>query len=155
MISSTKLQRLLFVGITLAGVGATHAEPNRVAFPDNIDELIHYTTFTRNEEERMLTTRAAIEAAQAGQPMPDGTHVVIQFWKDDAITRYFVMQKGAGWGADYDEARRTGDWQFQYFNADGTVREGENSARCQACHQSRADDQYQFMYSDLLSHQLD
>ena len=53
------------------------AEPNRVTFPD-IDALEHYTTVNRGEvTEHMLTTPEALAAARAGEPMPDGTHVVL------------------------------------------------------------------------------
>ncbi len=30
------------------------------------------------------------------------------------------MEKGEGWGADYDARRRTADWQFQWFEPDQT-----------------------------------
>ncbi|MFC3182261.1 cytochrome P460 family protein [Cypionkella sinensis] len=128
------------------------AEANRVTFPENIDELEQYTTVTRDEVEDILTSREAIEAAKKGQPMPYGTHVVIRFHRDGAITRYFVMQKGEGWGADYPNGR-TDDWQFQWFNADRTVNLDENTARCQACHSGRADDQFVFTYDALQAHE--
>jgi len=148
------VQFVALFAIGLAGFPLpVHAEPNRVTFPTNIDEFVHYSTVVRGEDELMLTSREAMEAAKAGQPMPDGSHVVIEFRRDGEVTRYFVMQKGAGWGADYDEARRTGDWQFQEFNADRTVNTASDSARCQSCHRNRADDQYQFMYDDLLNFQ--
>ena len=131
---------------------AAHAEPNRVTFPENIDEFVHYSTVTRGEVEEMLTSQDAIDAAKSGLPMPDGTHVVIRFHRDGEVTRYFVMEKGAGWGADYPPERQTGDWQFQFFNADRTIKADEDSARCQSCHRRQAEDQYQFMFDDLLAH---
>lgn len=115
------------------------AEANRVTFPENIAALEHYTTVTCGEVEEMLTTRAAIEAAKAGLQMPYGTHVVIRFLRDGEVTRWFVMQRGEGWGADYPDGR-TEDWQFQWFNADRTVNLAENTARCMACHSGRAAD---------------
>lgn len=127
------------------------AEPNRVTFPDAMDQFEHYATVTRGETEDMLTTREALEAAKKGEPLPYGTHVVIRFHRDGAITRYFVMQKGEGWGADYPDGR-TEDWQFQFFNADKTVRAGENTARCMSCHSSRADEQFTFTFQDMLTH---
>lgn len=134
--------------------GTANAEPNRVTFPANYDEFVHYSTFQRSEEERMMTTRDAIAAAQRGEPMPDGTHVIIEFRNDaDEVTRFFVMEKGAGWGADFPDAQRTGDWQFQEFLADRSVNTTANTARCMSCHQGRADDDYQFMYDDLLGFQ--
>jgi hypothetical protein len=145
-----RLLPLSLVAVMTAGLALPAlAEANRVTFPENIDEVVHYSTVVRGEEERMLTSREAMEAAKQGLPMPDGSHVVIEFRQDGEVTRYFIMEKGAGWGADYGE--RTGDWQFQAFNADRTPDIANDSARCQSCHQARADSQYQFMYDDLLA----
>jgi hypothetical protein len=128
------------------------AESNRVTFPENIDELEHYTTVTRgNVTEHMLTSREAIEAAQRGEPMPEGTHVVLVDYREGEVFRYFVMQKGPGWGADYDEDRRTGDWQFQWFHPDRTIKADENTARCQSCHGRRADNEFMFTFNDLMA----
>lgn len=124
------------------------AETNRVTFPENLEEMEHYTTVTRSEVEEMLTTREAIEAAKAGEPMPYGTHVVIRFLRDGEVTRWFVMQRGEGWGADYPDGR-TEDWQFQWFNADRTVNLAENTGRCMACHSGRTEDQFTFTYDAL------
>lgn len=127
------------------------AETNRVTFPQDIDALEHYTTVTRGEVEDILTSRAAIDAVKAGQPMPYGTHVVIRFHRDGEITRYFVMQNGEGWGADNPDGR-TADWQFQWFNADGSVNLAENTARCQACHSSRAEQQFLFTHDAMIAY---
>jgi hypothetical protein len=58
------------------------------------------------------------------------------------------MQKDDGWGSDFDESRRTDDWQFQWYWPDGSINTAENTARCQSCHQSRSDSQYMFTFSD-------
>ena len=134
-------------------VAPADAEQNRVTIPDAIDQLIHYTTVTRGETEDILTTAEAIEAARNGQPLPNGTHVVIRFHRDGEVTRYFVMQKGQGWGADYPDSR-TEDWQFQAFNADRTIKADEMTERCMACHASRADEQFTFTFDEMRNHVL-
>lgn len=128
------------------------AEANRVTFPD-LDKLIHYTTVRRgNTVEHMLTTRAAIDAAKKGQPIPNGTHFVLIDHRDGKLSRYFVMQKGAGWGQDYDARRRTDDWQFQWFLTDQkSINPSENTARCQSCHEPRKDDEFLYTFNDLRS----
>ena len=127
------------------------AEPNRVTFPDNIEALQHYTTVTRGEvTEFMYTSPAALDALKAGEPVPDGTQFILQDWRDGVVYRLFVMQKGAGWGADYDEAVRTGDWQFQWYWPDGSINTDENTERCRACHQSREGREFLFTYNDAL-----
>jgi len=136
------------IGLTLPAL----AEPNRVTFPDNIDELVHYSTVSRGEvTEHMVTTPEAIAAAKAGQPMPDGTHVVLIDYRGGEVFRYFVMQKGAGWGEDQPEGQRTGDWQFQAFTPDRMNNPNEDPARCQGCHRPRESTEFQFMFNDLLA----
>jgi hypothetical protein len=119
-----------------------YAEPNRVQFP-NLDALVHYTTVRRgNVMEHIMTTPAAMDAVKNGQPIPTGTHFVLVDHRDGELYRYFVMQKGEGFGADYDEGRRTGDWQFQWFWPDKSINMDENTARCQSCHSGQQDSDY-------------
>jgi hypothetical protein len=125
------------------------AEGNRVAFP-NLEQLVHYTTVRRgNVTEHMLTTQDAIAAVKAGQPIPNGSHVVLVDYREGEVFRYFVMQKGNGWGRDYDDRRRTADWQFQWFKPDRTINMNENTARCQSCHQARADNEYLYTFDQM------
>ncbi len=135
-------------GVLLVG-WQVHAEPNRTTMPD-IDKLIHYTTVTRGEvTEHLMTTREAIEAVKKGEPVPPGSHVVLVDYRDGEVFRYFVMEKGQDWGADYGERRRTGDWQFQWFKPDMTINMDENTARCQSCHTSRADRDFLYSFNEM------
>ena len=132
---------LASAAITLVGWQVS-AENNRVTFP-TLEQLVHYTTVRRgNVTEHIMTTPEAIEAVKKGQPIPSGTQFVLVDYRDGEIFRYFVMEKGNGWGGDYDERRRTGDWQFQWFKPDKTINMNENTARCQSCHQSQAGSEY-------------
>lgn len=140
--------------VALVGI-RVHAEPNRTTMPD-IDKLVHYTTVTRGEvTEHIMTTPEAIEAVKNGQPVPVGTHFVLVDYRDNKVFRYFVMEKGADWGADYDENRRTGDWQFQWFKPDGSINLAENTARCQSCHSSRSDREFLYTYNELRRFETD
>ena len=138
----TGVLALLVTSAVFAFALHARAEANRVTFP-KLEELIHYTTVRRgNVTEHISTTREALEAIQNGQPVPNGTHFVLADYRDEKIFRYFVMEKGAGWGNDYDERRRTGDWQYQWFKPDRTINLQENTTRCMACHSSQKDNQY-------------
>lgn len=139
----TDLRWLPVTAFLLAALPAA-AEENRVSFPD-ISTMEHFTTVRRGAvTEHMLTPRAAIDAHKAGDPMPYGTQVVLADYRDGALYRLFVMERGEGWGAEYDEATRTGDWQFQWYWPDGSVNMAENTARCRSCHQSRENAGYMF-----------
>jgi hypothetical protein len=131
----------LVAGAALAG-WQVQAETNRVTFPD-LDKLVHYTTVKRgNVTEHIMTTPEALAAVKAKQPVPAGTHFVLVDHRDGNLYRYFVMEKGSGFGADYDNRRRTGDWQFQWFWADKSVNMAENTQRCQSCHRSQEASEY-------------
>jgi lipoprotein-anchoring transpeptidase ErfK/SrfK len=119
-----------------------HAETNRVQFPD-LDALVHYTTVRRGDvTEHIMTTPAAMAAVKNGRQIPAGTHFVLADHRDGKLYRYFVMEKGEGFGAEYDESRRTADWQFQWFWPDKSINLDENTARCQSCHRGQQDSDY-------------
>jgi len=144
------LYRRACLAIATAAVMAAgwqvHAETNRVTFPENVNELVHYATVVRGEvTEHIKTTPEAIEAVKNGQPIPEGTHFVLEDFRDGKPYRYFVMQNGPDWGAEYDEGRRTDNWQFQWFWPDKSVNLDENTARCQGCHQGR--EESDFLYT--------
>lgn len=150
-----KLAKLFALSILASGsvimIGLhVQAETNRVKFPRDLDQLVHYTTVRRgNVTEHIMTTPEAMQAVKDRQPIPAGTHFVLVDYRDNELYRYFVMEKGEGFGADYDESRRTADWQFQWFWPDKSVNSDENTARCQSCHQSQQGSDYLFTASRI------
>lgn len=115
------------------------AEANSVTFPP-IEEFEHYTTVERGEiTEHMMTSREALAALKAGSPVPIGTHLVLVDYRNGQVFRYFVSQK-VGEGA--------GDWEFQWFHPDRSVKADENTARCYSCRRSRQDSQFMFTFSE-------
>ena len=131
------------VGIVALIGWQVRAETNRVKFPENLDQFVHYTTVRRGDvTENIMTTPEAMAAIRKSQPVPAGTHFVLADYRDGKLYRYFVMEKGEGFGSDYDERRRTDDWQFQWFWPDKSVNMNENTARCQSCHRSQAGSDY-------------
>lgn len=118
------------------------AAENAVTFPP-LEQLEHYTTVRRGiTREHMLTSREALDALRAGQPVPTGTHMVLVDYQNDVLARYLVGQKI---GAGEDE------WQYQWFHPDRSVKADENVARCYSCHQSRQDQQFMFTHDGALS----
>jgi hypothetical protein len=149
MKSRTIISASLALCAAFASTGAAYAEPNKVTFPEDLEALELYTTVTRgNIFENVYTSREALDAIQQGEDLPNGTQVVLEIFRDEELWRLFVMEKGEGWGEEYDEASRTGDWQFQWYWPDGTINMEENTARCRSCHMSREDRSYMFTYND-------
>ena len=139
---------------------------DKVAFPANYDKGVLYTTVDRadNKQYRELyvTPAAAVEAAKKGAPLPDGTVLTLvqyravlgadgnptkdangRFSKGD-IVGYTVMEKRAGWGAEYPPEIRNGEWEYQAFTADRKVNEKANLAACFGCHKPHADKDFVF-----------
>jgi hypothetical protein len=106
-----------------------------VSFPENFADGTLYTTVTRGSlKEDIFTSRTAIDAVKKGEPIPSGTVITLVDYRDGKLFRYVVMEKRTGWGAEYPPEKRNGEWEFQAFNADKSVNENENVARCFSCH---------------------
>jgi hypothetical protein len=117
-----------------------------VSFPDMFLGGVHYATVNRgNIREEIFTSREAIQAAKDGRSLPSGTVITLVDYRDGKLFRYVVMEKRAGWGADYPPEKRNGEWEFQAFNADRLVNGNENLDRCFACHKGQA--QHDFVHT--------
>jgi len=141
--------------VTLAIASSVRAGGDKVAFPENYAQGVLYTTIDRadNKQYRELyASRAAVDAAKKGQPLPSGTVLTLVQYaaKLDAqgnpekdangrfiktnIVGYTVMEKRTGWGAEYPETKRNGEWEYQTFRADKTPNTQANLDTCFACH---------------------
>ena len=61
------------------------------------------------------------------------------------------MEKGKGWGLDFAEETRTGDWHFQQFGPNKTVQRTTIAEQCQSCHSSQAANDDMFTTERMLS----
>ena len=115
-----------------------------------------YTTVDRpdNKQYRELyAPTEAVDAVKAGQPIPSGTVLTLVQYKAkldaagnprrtptaDSSRRmsssaYTVMEKRAGWGTEYPDDIRNGEWEYQAFKADKTVNDKANLKNCFTCH---------------------
>ena len=144
-----------------------------VKFPENYATGVLYTTVDRadNKQYRELyTTPAAIAAAKKGEPLPSGTVLTLvqyaakldaqgnpekdangRFIKGNLIA-YTVMEKRAGWGKEYPDNVRNGEWEYQAFKADKTPNTAANLTGCFNCHKPLdARQDFVFSYDKLKS----
>lgn len=135
-----------FSGLALSvAAGPGHAGGDKVRFPENFGEGVHYTTVHRSGiREEIFANREAVEAVKKGQPIPSGTVITLVDYRDGGIYRYVVMEKRAGWGAEYPPSLRNGEWEYQAFNADKSVNRNETLERCFSCHKSQGADDFVF-----------
>ena len=145
---------------------AVRAGGDKIAFPADYAKGVLYTTVDRadNKQYRELyAPKAAIDAVKAGKPIPSGTVLTLvqykavlnaagepekdangRFIKGDLIG-YTVMEKRTGWGAEYADDVRNGEWEYQAFKADKTVNDKANLKGCFTCHKPY--DKQDFVFS--------
>jgi hypothetical protein len=142
---------------------------DKIAFPENYSKGVHYVTVDKPTKQvhEFYAAPAAIDAARKGEPMPDGTVLVGvhynakldadgnpvkgpdgRFIKAD-LRAYAVMEKRKGWGTEYSEDKRNGEWEYQVFNADKTPNEKVNLGVCFDCHRPEANHDYVYTYDKL------
>lgn len=156
---------------TIAIVALTvsvRAGGDKVVFPADYTNGVAYLTLDRADNKQVreyITSRAAIDAAKKGAPLPNNTVITVvqyaaqldpqgnpakdtngRFMKTNNILGYTVMQKEAGWGTEYPEAKRNGEWEYQVFRADKTPNPNANLDACFNCHKPQANNDFVYTY---------
>jgi hypothetical protein len=156
--SMTIRTTLIIAAVTCTSVGAAmqaRAGGDKVAFPETHAAGVLYTTVDRADNKQyreIFTSAAALDAAKSGQPLPNGTIVTLvqyaaklgadgnpekdangRFIKGNLVG-YTVMEKRTGWGAEYPDNVRNGEWEYQAFKADKTPNTAANLTACFNCH---------------------
>ena len=144
---------------------------DKIAFPTNYASGALYTTVDRADNkqyrELYISPAAAIEAAKKGEPLPSGTVLTMvqyaaklgadgnpekdangRFIKGNLVG-YTVMEKRTGWGAEYPDDVRNGEWEYQAFTADKKVNEKAVLANCFKCHKPLDKQDFVFSYDKL------
>ena len=145
---------------------AVRAGGDKIVFPENYAKGVLYTTIDRPDNKQyreLFATPEAIAAVKAGQPIPSGTVLTLvqykakldaagepekdangRFIKGDLVA-YTVMEKRAGWGAEYPDDIRNGEWEYQAFKADKTPNDKAVLKNCFTCHKPY--DKQDFVFS--------
>ena len=155
--------------VALAAVSFTvgvSAGGDKITFPEDYAKGVLYTTVDRPDNKQyreLFSTPEAIAAVKAGRPIPSGTVLTLvqykaklnaagepekdangRFIKGDLVG-YTVMEKRDGWGAEYPDDIRNGEWEYQAFKADKTVNDKANLKNCFVCHKPY--DKQDFVFS--------
>ena len=135
----------------LAVVLTARAGGDKVAFPEDYAKGVLYTSVDRADNwqyREQYTSRAAIDAAKLdpqGNPEKDANG---RFIKTNIIG-YTVMEKRSGWGAEYPDNVRNGEWEYQAFKADKTPNTAANLSACFNCHKPFDKQDFVFTYDKL------
>ena len=162
----------LAVAAGLAGAGLAvqvRAANDQFTFPQDFAKGVEYLTVDKpNKQVHVFyAPRAAIEAARAGKPMPDGTvftgvHYNAKLDADgnpvkgpdgrfikDTLRQYAVMRKEKGWGADYPAEKRNGEWEYRIFTTDHQWNDKVQAGVCLDCHLPKATQDFVMSYENL------
>jgi hypothetical protein len=174
------LKRTSVLPIVTALVGAgvvalasqVRAGGDLVKFPDGFDKGVLFTTIDRPDNKQfreVYTSQAALDAAKKGEPLPDGTVITLvqyraklgadgnpekdangRFIKTNELLAYTVMEKRKGWGAEYPDNIRNGEWEYQAFTADKQVNAKAKLTACFECHKPLPSGQdFVFLYNKM------
>lgn len=151
---SSIFKRLLiivaFTGLQSVFFTPAYAADGEINFPTGYEQGKHYAGVVRGDtREELFVPLEAIAAAKRGEPLPDGTVITMEDYRENTLYRYVVMKKRNGAGSAYPAKMRSGDWEFQWFNPDRTPRSGENFNRCRACHVSQKETDFVFTYDRM------
>lgn len=144
---------------------------SRVAFPEGYQSSFtkyHTINFPATRQVRhYFANPAALQAAKAGQPLPDGTVLFAEvhsakldankqpitgadgFYVADQLLFYTAMAREAGWGKEVPEMLRNEDWNYAVFTTAKQQRAGVNQAECLACHKPLDKTSYTFTIDRL------
>jgi len=159
------------VAAVLYAVPST-AGPDKIAYPANYKNGVLYTTVDRHDIKQfreLWGTPEAVAAMKAGKPLPSGSVLTLvqykakvdgagnptkgpdgRFVKGDLVA-YTVMEKRTGWGTEYPETLRNGEWEYAVFAADTKFNDKANYKSCFECHKPHAKTDYVISQTKLVA----
>jgi hypothetical protein len=130
-------------------------ESGLVKLPENYTDDVIYTTVDRgNAHEKLYASPETIEAVQNGEPIPDGTVLTLEIFRDEVLSDIFVMEKRSDWG-DQPTEEQNGDWRFQAYNGDRSLNTKRDVASCISCHASQERDDYIYTLDEMKTFQIE
>ena len=142
-----------------------------MTFPEDYKQSFtkyHTINFPAAKEVRYYyANAAALTAARAGNPLPDGSFLFAEvylatldaannpvtgadgFYVPGRLVRYTAMEREAGWGNDIPDLLRNENWHYAIFTAAKQYQQGVNQAECLACHKPLSNVSYTFTLKQL------
>ena len=154
----------------IAFVAQVQAGADKVAFPENYPKGVKWLVVDRLDNKQVhdqFVTPAALEAARKDQPMPDGTvFTVVRYaaqldpqgnlvrGADGRLVKgvllgFNVMEKRTGWGSEYPDTLRNGEWEYRAFTPDKKPNETVKLTVCFECHKPQASQDFVHAYDKL------
>ena len=141
-------------------------DEDRIGFPEGYQDSYHLMyVFDRpdNVQVRVACGNDIAATAEAGQPLPYGSVLLMETWRAkrdadgapvldgngrfirESLFGVFMMKKDVGFGEAYGD-QRSGEWEYVAYRPDGSVGiPPERTNSCAACHQI-AGDEHDFVF---------
>ena len=162
---------ILALGTVMVLTTPSAAEEDRIKFPAGYQQkFINYLNLDRfqNDDQiiHLYANKTAVDGVKATGEFPNGSILIGEVYKakKDAdgeviesllgqrirgdLALIAVMEKQDGWGDDFSEDLKNGDWDFAAFKPDGSRAKKDLNA-CRACHAAMADVKHVFSYEHL------
>jgi hypothetical protein len=162
-------------GTGIAAVTTASAGADLIKYPENYQStFVRYTTVDQEPQKRvrfMHVNPEVLAAAKAGEPAPYGTVLVMEDHRvqldgsgnpvkdskgrlipTSEVFNVFVQEKQRGWGKEYPDDLRNGEWEYASFQLDGKHKEGQKYENCFKCHKDNAaKNDYMFSFPSFLA----
>ena len=163
-IRKTALAVSILAATIAAGLTArVNAGGEKIAFPEGFEKGTLYSVLDRHDIKQyreLYSSKDSVDAVRKGQPIPSGTVLTLvqykaqvdaqgnpvkdangRFQKGDLVA-YAVMEKRKGWGTEYGDDIRNGEWEYQVFGPDKKVNDKANLKGCFQCHKPHEGQDY-------------
>lgn len=168
-------KRMLTCFIALLGSVALAQEDRVLDYPENYrdDFTLYYSGdryFAEEQTIRIYANDIARDGAQADGAMPEGSILIAELYAalkdsegeviESAIGRRVpgplkavaMMERRTGWDAQYPDALKVGDWEFEVFSPEGENL-GKDTTGCRECHAPLGDSEFMFSIEHLIAAQ--
>lgn len=162
--------RIVPAAILFTVTASATAGTEKVTFPDYQTHVL-YDVLDQPEIKEIreaYTNAEALKGIRPGQPLPSGTILSLPTFKArvndkgelvkdpngrlvrGALDRVVVMEKRTGWGVEYPDDLRNGEWEYARFRADGTRDPQANIKGCFECHKPESKRDFVFTLDKIL-----
>ena len=166
------MKRLNFIlaAVVLIGTVPARAGEEKVAFPAYQTHILYDVLDQPDIKEirEAFINFEALKNLKPGQPLPNGTVLSLPTFKAlvnekgelvkdpngrlvrGPLDRIVVMEKRTGWGIEYPENLRNGEWEYARFLPDGSRDPRANIKECFECHKPKSDQDFVFTWPELI-----
>ena len=161
---------VILAAIVLIDTNPTIAGQEKVAFPVYQTHVLYDVLDQPDIKEirEAFVNPEALKNIKPGQPLPSGTVLSLPTFKAlvnekgelvkdpngrlvrGPLDRIVVMEKRTGWGIEYPEDLRNGEWEYARFLPDGSRDPKADIKGCFECHKPKGDQDFVFTWPQLI-----